>query len=91
MFFFSDFLVLLWKFVDGRVQGEVLVVPLVVAAGILEADRGDVAGFELRPRGHRRGAPGVGVRPARDSVAVAGTEVYLVLYSAKCVFCHAST
>ena len=50
---------------DGRVQGEVLVVPLVVAAGILEADRGDFAGFELLPRGHRHGAPGVGVRPAR--------------------------
>ena len=27
----------------------------------------------------------------RVSVAVAGTGVYLVLYSAKCVFCHAST
>jgi len=27
----------------------------------------------------------------RVSVAVAGTEAYLVLYSAKCVFCHAST
>ena len=77
----GDVFVLLLRFLAGgvevcdlRVQGEVLVVPLVVAAGILETDCGE-PGLELRPCGHRRGRSGIRARAARDGDRGRGRRV----------------